>query len=73
LNGRIIFSFCRIEKLRDVPHEDRKIEGLITDVFQMFPNVMVTILSRHTNTSTRTSPPRSTGNPQRNNPASLLA
>jgi len=48
-NGRIIFPFRRIEKVRDVPPEDRKVDGLITDVFQIFPNVIVTILSRHTN------------------------
>ncbi len=46
-NSRIIFPFRRIEKLRDIPEEDRNIQGMVTSVYQLFPNVHVTVLSNH--------------------------
>jgi len=47
-NSRIVFPFKRIEKLRDVPVETRRMDGRVTDVYHLFPNVMVAVLSRHT-------------------------
>ncbi len=46
---RITYPFRRIEKLADVPPEDRRVEGLLTYVYQLFPNAFITVLSRHTN------------------------
>lgn len=48
-NSRVTFPFRRIEKLAGVPPEDRRIDGLVTYVYHVFPNAMVTVLSRHTN------------------------
>lgn len=48
-NSRITFPFKRIKKLTDVPEADRKVGGLVTDVYHLFPNALVTILSSHTN------------------------
>jgi len=48
-NARITFPFRRIEKLADVPPEDRRVDGLLTYVYHLFPNVLVTVLSHHTN------------------------
>jgi choline monooxygenase len=46
-NSRIVFPFRRVEKMRDVPREERKLDGLVTDVYQFFPNTHVTKLSSH--------------------------
>jgi phenylpropionate dioxygenase-like ring-hydroxylating dioxygenase large terminal subunit len=48
-NSRITFPFRRIEKLADVPPADRRVDGLLTYVYHLFPNVLVTVLSHHTN------------------------
>jgi phenylpropionate dioxygenase-like ring-hydroxylating dioxygenase large terminal subunit len=48
-HSRVTYPFRRIEKLRDVPPADRRIEGLVTYVYHLFPNAVVTVLSRHTN------------------------
>ena len=48
-NSRITYPFKRIQKLAAVPAAERKVEGLLTYVYHLFPNVLVTILSRHTN------------------------
>jgi phenylpropionate dioxygenase-like ring-hydroxylating dioxygenase large terminal subunit len=48
-HSRVTYPFRRIEKLRDVPPADRRIEGLVTYVYHLFPNALVTVLSRHTN------------------------
>jgi len=48
-NSRITYPFRRIEKLADVPPQDRRVEGLLTYVYHLFPNAVVTVLSRHTN------------------------
>ncbi|WP_288903657.1 aromatic ring-hydroxylating dioxygenase subunit alpha [uncultured Sneathiella sp.] len=47
-NSRIIFPFRRINKLRDIPREKRRINGMTTDVFQLFPNTHLSVLSNHT-------------------------
>lgn len=48
-NSRVTYPFRRISKLAAVPPEKRRVEGLLTYVYQLFPNVLVTVLSRHTN------------------------
>jgi len=47
-NSRIIFPFRRIKKLRDIPREDRRINGMATLVYQLFPNAHMSMLSSHT-------------------------
>lgn len=47
-NSRVTFPFKRIEKLRDVAPEKRRIDGLVTQVYLLFPNASVAVLSKHT-------------------------
>ncbi len=47
-NFRITFPFRRIEKLRDIPREERRISGMVTYVNQIFPNTHMSVLSNHT-------------------------
>jgi choline monooxygenase len=46
-NSRITFPFRRIEKLRKVPTGERRIDGMVTYVYQLFPNAHITVLSNH--------------------------
>ena len=46
-HSRITFPFRRIEQLADVPPEKRQVKGLVTFVYHVFPNVLVSILSHH--------------------------
>jgi len=48
-SSRITYPFRRIQKLASVPPAKRKVDGLLTYVYHVFPNVIITILSRHTN------------------------
>ncbi len=48
-NSRIIFPFRRIEKLRDLEAGERRLAGVATAVYHLFPNVSVAVLSKHTN------------------------
>lgn len=48
-NSRVTYPFRRIAKLAETPPADRRVEGLLTYVYHLFPNVVVTVLSRHTN------------------------
>jgi phenylpropionate dioxygenase-like ring-hydroxylating dioxygenase large terminal subunit len=48
-NSRVTFPFRRIRKLADVAPSERRVEGLLTYVYHLFPNALVTVLSRHTN------------------------
>lgn len=50
-NSRVTYPFRRIEKLRQVPAEQRRIDGTVTYVYQVFPNVTVAVLSNHTSVS----------------------
>ncbi|NJN52367.1 MAG: aromatic ring-hydroxylating dioxygenase subunit alpha [Gammaproteobacteria bacterium] len=50
-HSRVTFPFRRIEKLRAVAPELRKIDGMVTYVYHLFPNVIVAILSNHTTLS----------------------
>lgn len=47
-NSRITFPFQRIKKLADVAPEQREVEGLLTYVYHLFPNVTIAVLSHHT-------------------------
>ena len=47
-NSRVIYPFKRIEKLRSLPRDEREIEGFATLVYHLFPNVNVSVLSKHT-------------------------
>jgi phenylpropionate dioxygenase-like ring-hydroxylating dioxygenase large terminal subunit len=40
-NSRVAFPYRRINKLRTVPAEERSVDGMLTYVYQLFPNVMV--------------------------------
>ena len=46
-NSRIVFPFRRIEKLRDIPDEKRRANGMLTYVCQLFPNTRLATLSNH--------------------------
>jgi len=46
-NSRIVFPFRRIEKLRDKPKEEWRADGMLTHVYQLFPNTRLAILSNH--------------------------
>ena len=48
-NSRVIFPFRRIEKLRELKPEERKINGTVTKVYHLFPNASVSMLSKHSN------------------------
>jgi phenylpropionate dioxygenase-like ring-hydroxylating dioxygenase large terminal subunit len=48
-NSRVTYPFRRIQKLADVAPQERNVEGLLTYVYHLFPNTLVTVLSRHTN------------------------
>ncbi|MEO8602763.1 MAG: SRPBCC family protein [bacterium] len=48
-HSRITFPFRRIEKLADVAPAERRVDGLLTYVYHLFPNSFVTVLSHHTN------------------------
>ena len=47
-NSRVVYPFKRIENLRSVAANERKIEGFATLVYHLFPNVSVSVLSKHT-------------------------
>lgn len=47
-NSRITFPFRRIEKLRKIPPEARRLDGMLTSVYTLFPNVVISVLSKHT-------------------------
>ena len=48
-NSRVTYPFRRIAKLAETPPEERRVDGLLTYVYHLFPNVLVTVLSHHTN------------------------
>lgn len=48
-NSRVTYPFRRIEKLADLPPEERRVEGRLTYVYHLFPNALVTVLSHHIN------------------------
>ncbi|MBT8124768.1 MAG: aromatic ring-hydroxylating dioxygenase subunit alpha [Gammaproteobacteria bacterium] len=46
-NSRVIFPFKRINDLREIKPEERDINGYVTAVYNLFPNSVVSILSKH--------------------------
>ena len=46
-NSRIAFPFRRIEKLRELPPEQWRADGMLTYVYQLFPNTRLATLSNH--------------------------
>ncbi len=51
-NSRVTYPYRRIKKLARVPPSQRRVDGLLTYVYHLFPNVLITVLSRHTNVVT---------------------
>jgi phenylpropionate dioxygenase-like ring-hydroxylating dioxygenase large terminal subunit len=49
VHSRVTYPFKRINKLREVAPEARKVLGLVTFVYHLFPNALLTVLSSHTN------------------------
>ena len=47
-NSRITFPFQRIKKLQDIEPAQREVDGLLTYVYHLFPNVAIAVLSHHT-------------------------
>lgn len=47
MNSRIVFPFKRIEKLREIPTEQWRADGMLTYVHQLFPNTRLATLSSH--------------------------
>jgi phenylpropionate dioxygenase-like ring-hydroxylating dioxygenase large terminal subunit len=48
-NSRVTFPFRRIQKLAQVPAEQRHVHGYVTFVYHLFPNALITALSNHIN------------------------
>ena len=48
-NSRVTYPFRRIRKLAQLPPAERRVEGTLTYVYHLFPNVLITQLARHTN------------------------
>ncbi|GAC18041.1 aromatic ring-hydroxylating oxygenase subunit alpha [Paraglaciecola arctica] len=48
-HARVTFPFRRMESLTDVTPSQRDVSGRLTYVYHLFPNVVVTLLSHHTN------------------------
>ncbi len=46
-NSRVVFPFKRINKLRDIAAADRSLDGMVTSVYNLFPNTVVSVLSKH--------------------------
>ncbi len=46
-NSRVIFPFKRINSLRDIDAPQRRLDGMVTTVYNLFPNTVVSILSKH--------------------------
>ena len=47
-HSRVTYPFQRIQKLAAVPARERRVDGLLTYVYHLFPNVVITVHSRHT-------------------------
>jgi len=48
-HSRVTYPFQRIKKLSKLPPHERRVDGLLTYVYHLFPNTLITVLSRHTN------------------------
>ena len=49
VNARVTFPFRRIEKLRAIPSDERRADGMLTTVNHVFPNASISALSKHSN------------------------
>ena len=47
-NSRVTFPFRRIARLAALAPAERRVDGMLTYVYHLFPNVMIAVLSRHT-------------------------
>lgn len=47
-NSRVTYPFQRLRKLAEVAPAERRVEGLLTYVYHLFPNALVVVLSHHT-------------------------
>lgn len=47
-HSRVTYPFQRISKLKGVAPEARRVDGMVTLVYHLFPNALVTVLSSHT-------------------------
>jgi len=50
-HSRVTYPFKRINKLREAPPDNRKITGLVTFVYHLFPNALVNVTYAMTNAS----------------------
>lgn len=48
-DARVTYPFRRIEALRDVPADERDVTGMLTYVYHLFPNTIITVMTHHTN------------------------
>jgi phenylpropionate dioxygenase-like ring-hydroxylating dioxygenase large terminal subunit len=48
-HSRVTYPFQRIRKLENAAPGSRSVRGLVTYVYHLFPNALVTVLSSHTN------------------------
>ncbi len=48
-HARVTYPFRRIERLRDVPPADRDPSQVMSYLYHVFPNTIVSVLSHHTN------------------------
>jgi phenylpropionate dioxygenase-like ring-hydroxylating dioxygenase large terminal subunit len=48
-HSRVVYPFQRIEQIRSTHAEDRKLTGLVTSVYMLFPNASISVLSKHSN------------------------
>ena len=48
-HSRVVYPFQRIEQIRSSRAEDRKLNGLVTSVYMLFPNASISMLSKHSN------------------------
>jgi phenylpropionate dioxygenase-like ring-hydroxylating dioxygenase large terminal subunit len=47
-HSRVTFPFQRIRKLAELPDDERRVDGRLTYVYQVFPCAIIALLSRHT-------------------------
>jgi len=48
-HSRVVYPFQRIEQIRSSRAQDRKLNGLVTSVYMLFPNASISVLSKHSN------------------------
>lgn len=48
-HARVTYPFRRIERLRDIPPADRDPSQVMSYLYHLFPNTIVSVLSHHTN------------------------